>query len=648
MNTLKNNNHNHQAIRKPIYIGINIENDGLYIAIKDKNKVSVKHIKTERKELDKKISAWLYTYQLLHDVKIIGAGIVGHEERERKLMTNIWLKEDIVPVIFYLKEGDARERARKAVVKLSQEFKENNLIDVRFNSKRKILVKGLAGLEDFKKTVSKEEFNLLQELTEKFKEQKGKLVFFSSTSQGGGVALMRHALIRFYELLGIDVSWHVMSPDEQIFNITKKKFHNTLQNSTSEDKLSTEDKKIFNTWSEKNAKSFAGIFKKAKVIVIDDPQPSGLIPYIKKENPKVKIIYRSHIQIESALAKRDGTPQKKVWDFIWKNIKDVDLFISHPIKRFIPPNVPKKKTVFMGAATDYLDGLNKKLTKQHMEYYFSLFNNILYETDQSPLNLRRPYIIQVARFDPSKGIPDVLESYKKLREKMEKDEKESHKVPQLVIVGHGAIDDPEGMPIYQETIDSLETDDYKKYADDIKVARLPDSDQILNALLRGSFVALQLSHKEGFEVKVSEAISKGKPVIAYKTGGIPLQIEDKITGYLVNDGDTSKVAEIVYKLLNDKEKYFTMRKNAKQKVEHDFFTVNNAIKWLFLATELMEKGEIDGNCQRVKEIIKKQKSISLHRNMFMWISGALTGTLNLTLITSKNLIKLPNKLLDKE
>lgn len=33
----------------------------------------------------------------------------------------------------------------------------------------------------------------------------------------------------------------------------------------------------------------------------------------------------------------------------------------------------------------------------------------------------REYICQVARFDPSKGIPDVIESYRKLCERLERD-----------------------------------------------------------------------------------------------------------------------------------------------------------------------------------------------------------------------------------
>jgi hypothetical protein len=35
-----------------------------------------------------------------------------------------------------------------------------------------------------------------------------KIAFFSSTPHGGGVALMRHALVRFSHSLGTDIKWY--------------------------------------------------------------------------------------------------------------------------------------------------------------------------------------------------------------------------------------------------------------------------------------------------------------------------------------------------------------------------------------------------------------------------------------------------------
>jgi len=36
-----------------------------------------------------------------------------------------------------------------------------------------------------------------------------KITFFSATPQGGGVALMRHALVRFGDKLGVKLNWFV-------------------------------------------------------------------------------------------------------------------------------------------------------------------------------------------------------------------------------------------------------------------------------------------------------------------------------------------------------------------------------------------------------------------------------------------------------
>jgi glycosyltransferase involved in cell wall biosynthesis len=339
----------------------------------------------------------------------------------------------------------------------------------------------------------------------------------------------------------------------------------------------------------KNAKGLSHVIKKANVIVIDDPQASGLIPHIRKINPQVKIIYRSHIQLEADLIATRNTPQYITWKFLWSSIKESNVFVSHPVEEFVPKNVPKKKVVFMPAVTDQLDGLNKKLSKQQLNYYLEMFNNILRESNQKPLDITRPYITQIARFDPSKGIIDVIEAYRALRRRMEKRGVDKKIIPQLVIAGHSAIDDPEGAPILIETMNIIHMYRYRPYADDIKIARLIHSDQLLNALLRASHIAVQLSYKEGFEVKVTEAIAKGKPVIAYNSGGIPLQINHGRNGFVVEPGDTDRVAHYLYKLFVNTSLYREMSRRCVRELNQDFFTVANATKFLQLSNDLLHK-----------------------------------------------------------
>ena len=323
-----------------------------------------------------------------------------------------------------------------------------------------------------------------------------------------------------------------------------------------------------------------------------------MIPHIRRIHTRAKIIYRSHIHLETGLMSNRSTPQSRTWRYLYNFIKKTDLFVSHPVPDFIPDEVPKKKIVLMPATTDPLDGLNKLLTQPQMDYYLSLFDEILTQGNQRPLDRRRPVIIQIARFDPSKGIIDVIEAYRALRVRLEKERRGPQKIPQLVIVGHGAVDDPEGIPILTETMHMLTMYRYRKYAYDVKVARVPHSDQLLNALLRTAHVALQLSYKEGFEVKVTEAIAKGKPVIAYKTGGIPLQIEQGKTGYLVEVGDTYQVSEHLYRLFTDERQYRIMSAACERRVRSEFFTVSNAAKWLYLANQLI-------TAQKINEALKR-------------------------------------------
>jgi glycosyltransferase involved in cell wall biosynthesis len=408
-------------------------------------------------------------------------------------------------------------------------------------------------------------------------------------------------------MLGVEAAWYVMKPKMEVFDITKKKFHNVLQGvAPASVYLTDEDKKVYLDWAEDNGKLLDPAFKWANVIVIDDWQPSGLIKYIKKVNPEAKILFRSHIHVDTTLFK-EGSSQRNTWDFVWDNnrIKDTDVFISHPIEGFVPDVVPKEKVVLMPATTDPLDGLNKPLYHDQMNYYLTQFNRLLEKDNQSPLDLDRPYIAQIARFDPSKGIPDVLEAYRDFRKSLEEQGFSRKEIPQLVIAGHGAVDDPEGIPILEETKMTITTNGFKDIADDIKLARLPHNDQILDAVLRGSKVVLQLSHKEGCEVKVTETLHKGKPIIIYNAGGMHLQVIDKVNSFVIEVGKTSQVAEKLLELFTNESLYQEMSKNATKKVKHEFFTVNNAFNWLFLANELLEKGYMNGYGKNITSFLNK-------------------------------------------
>jgi hypothetical protein len=130
----------------------------------------------------------------------------------------------------------------------------------------------------------------------------------------------------------------------------------------------------------------------------------------------------------------------------------------------------------------------------------------------------------------------------------------------------------------------------------------------LNTMLRKSKVVLQLSTKEGFEVKVTEALLKGKPVIAYRVGGIPLQIQDGINGHLVEVGDTTEVAQRLYTLLTDGQIYASMSSAAEALANKDYLTVPNALCWLYLANKLVRGETLEGHAQWVKALASRESS----------------------------------------
>src|SRR5262249_32101714 len=107
--------------------------------------------------------------------------------------------------------------------------------------------------------------------------------------------------------------------------------------------------------------------------------------------------------------------------------------------------------------------------------------------------------------------------------------KERHPDVQLALVGSMAHDDPEGWDYYHRTVAYA--------ADDPDIFILSNMNNVgaveVNAFQVYSDVVIQKSIREGFGLTVSEALGKSRPVVAGRVGGIVTQIEDGVTGWLV-------------------------------------------------------------------------------------------------------------------
>src|SRR5205807_8115090 len=159
----------------------------------------------------------------------------------------------------------------------------------------------------------------------------------------------------------------------------------------------------------------------------------------------------------------------------------------------------------------------------------------VYICGQFGIDVDRPLLCQVSRFDPWKDPLGVIDAYRIVREELPE--------VQLALVGSMANDDPEGWDFFNATVAHAAGDP------DIHILNNFNSVGAIevNAFQSHSDVLVQKSTREGFGLTVSEAIWKARPFIGGDVGGIPLQIEDGVTGYLVSSPEqcTERALEVL-------------------------------------------------------------------------------------------------------
>lgn len=176
-----------------------------------------------------------YSYE--HHGKFVGCGITeGLHDLCPDLCSSLWSELDIVVMKFKVKTKapvysftedlenaaagimivrDVVEQADSAARKCVMHFGPNHnpALSIGFRNKVEPDVGGKAELvsrlESYRETVHEGTWNSVLRYAEELKKGNTKVAFFSATPQGGGVALMRHAMIRFYRLLGVQVQWFV-------------------------------------------------------------------------------------------------------------------------------------------------------------------------------------------------------------------------------------------------------------------------------------------------------------------------------------------------------------------------------------------------------------------------------------------------------
>ena len=151
---------------------------------------------------------------------------------------------------------------------------------------------------------------------------------------------------------------------------------------------------------------------------------------------------------------------------------------------------------------------------------------------------------------------------------------------QLVLAGSMATDDPEGFHYWELTNEAR--------AGDPNIHLLSNIQQVgsvqINAFQRAANVVIQKSLREGFGLTVAEGLWKGRPVVGGRCGGITLQIEDGINGYLVDD--VEQAAARCTELLGNPGKADAMGQTGRVTVRSNFLSTRELVDWLRLFADL--------------------------------------------------------------
>ena len=398
-------------------------------------------------------------------------------------------------------------------------------------------------LASYARIVGKAELDRIHAEAEKLSEKH--ILCINSTYQGGGVAEILNSMVPLFDQVGIDFGWRILHGTPDFFTITKK-FHNALQGS----KINFSQRKK-DIYYETNRRFSTFTHIDHDLVIIHDPQPLPLISFYKKNQPW---IFRCHIDISE--------PNREVWDYLRGLIQKYDHFVvSLPKYQKKDLNIPQS---VIHPAIDPLTAKNKPVSETKISKYLNKFG----------IDMKKPIISQVSRFDPWKDPIGVVKIFERVKKRMD---------CQLVLLGQFAIDDPEG----QKVLQSLEKKvDKSSFKEDI-ILLIVDNAFLVNCLQRASSVVLQKSLREGFGLTVSEALYKGTPVVASKVGGIPIQVIDGINGFLHSPHDLKGFSDSVIKLLKDEKLRTAMGKAGKEHVKKNFLITRLMLDWLYLMNWLL-------------------------------------------------------------
>ncbi|MEZ5115392.1 MAG: glycosyltransferase [Candidatus Nanopelagicales bacterium] len=422
------------------------------------------------------------------------------------------------------------------------------------------------------------------------------VVNVNSTAVGGGVAEMLQVLLPLSRGADVDARWLVLDGEPDFYAITKRLHHRLHGSEGDGGPLGQAEHEVFDRVSRANSDELAATVVAGDVVILHDPQPAGLAAAVRSWG--VPVVWRCHVGVDFRNEYTD-----EAWDFLRPYLEpSVDAYVFTR-EAYAPDWVPRDRLAVIKPSIDPLAAKNRALDPdvvvgalQHVGIIDGGLPDVVPFTrsDGSPGRVLHhadiirtgpppqpdvPLVVQVSRWDPLKDMAGVMHAFAEHII----DGNDAH----LVLAGPvvtAVSDDPEGAVVLHQVWEQWRDLPHAARTR-IQLACLPMADVeenavIVNALQRHAAVVVQKSYAEGFGLTVTEALYKGRPVVASAVGGIVDQITDGQDGLLLPDpADLVGFGERVRRLLDDPPLAARLGEAAHRRAVDEFLPDTSLVRW---------------------------------------------------------------------
>ncbi|MGW5369057.1 glycosyltransferase [Streptomyces sp. NPDC004009] len=414
-----------------------------------------------------------------------------------------------------------------------------------------------------------------------------RVIDVNSTMNGGGVAEMLHRLQRYSRGAGLDARWFTMRGDPAFFALTKQLHHFLHGADASGPPLDRAGAEHYAAVCEANARALLGVVRPGDVVTLHDPQAAGLVAHLRQAGARV--VWRCHVGTDDPNLYTD-----RAWAFLQPWLETADAYVFSR-EQYVPGWLAGRRVAVIRPSIDPLSAKNRTLAPSVAAAILSRVGLRAPADRDGPAIYRRgdgsvgrvqrnptclcsaspppadaPLIVQVSRWDPLKDMAGVLTSFAEAGDSLDG----AH----LALVGPdvtGVTDDPEGGRVFAECAalwhrlpDRART---RAHLVCLPMADTEENAVIVNALQCSAAVVTQKSLAEGFGLTVTEAMWKGRAVVASAVGGIRDQIEHGVHGILLDDPrDSVSFAARTSSLVGDRCRAGALGAAARRRVQENF------------------------------------------------------------------------------